>query len=105
LIGVARLAIISFLLFVATSVRAANKFLGLGQVVGPRFFVYGITYVGVTGIMLLMLFVFSFFALLGVHRQRGGGRIRSDMSTELLEESDDTSSYFEGRKVPMAYEV
>jgi hypothetical protein len=104
LIGVVRLAIISFFLFVATSLRAANKFLGLGQVVGPRFFVYGITYVGATGVMLLMLFLFSYFALLGVHQQRGGGRTSSDMRVELLEESD-TSSFFEGREVPKAYEV
>jgi hypothetical protein len=106
LFGVIRFLVIVIFILVGSAIRAGNNVMtDIVQIYGPRWWKTGIVSLAAPSLIYLMFIAFCFFALLGVHGQRGG-RISSGMSAELLEGSDDESSSKERvRSIPRAYDI
>ena len=99
--GIARFFVISVFLLGGILLRALVHWLLVSGFAGPRWFSYGVVYIGAIGVISLMFWLFCFFAFFGVHRQRS---VRTaDLSTELLviQEQDDAG----GKRVPKVYEI
>jgi hypothetical protein len=104
LLAVTRFFGISFFLLVGMTLRLTQFLLVLPMSLHfpPRWFQYGLVYIGAVALMTLIYLLFCFFAFHSTHPQRIGKG--TEMSTVLLLE-EEKESIERRRTVPRAYEI